>query len=127
MLVKYKKSFEKIAMGLLSFIPEERDLKNLQRTISEYTENPDWQLYLWKEGEDVIGLVGVEMVENSFKPLHVSVSPSHRGEGLGSYIVEKVEQAMGHRNLEKKEEIKEFLDNRLTKDLYHKTNGKSVL
>lgn len=27
MLIRYKKSFEKIAMGLLSFMPNEKDLK----------------------------------------------------------------------------------------------------
>jgi len=29
MLIRYKKSFEKIAMGLLSFMPEEKDLKKI--------------------------------------------------------------------------------------------------
>lgn len=27
MLIRYKKTFEKIAMGLLSFMPNEKDLK----------------------------------------------------------------------------------------------------
>ena len=33
MLVRYKKSLEKIAMGLLSFMPQEKDVKRLMETI----------------------------------------------------------------------------------------------
>lgn len=31
MLIRYKKALEKIAMGLLSFMPNEKDVKSLQR------------------------------------------------------------------------------------------------
>ena len=30
MLIRYRKNYEKIAMGLLSFMPTEKDLKRLQ-------------------------------------------------------------------------------------------------
>ncbi len=33
MLVRYKKAYEKIAMGLLSFMPNEKELKKLQQTM----------------------------------------------------------------------------------------------
>ena len=39
-LTKYMKAYEKIAMGLLSFMPKERDLKILQQTLKTYEENP---------------------------------------------------------------------------------------
>ena len=58
MLIRYKKTFEKIAMGLLSFMPSEKDLKKLQHTMKEYETEEDWHLFLWKE-EDIIGLLGV--------------------------------------------------------------------
>ncbi len=48
MLIRYKKTFEKIAMGLLSFMPSEKDLKKLQRTMKQYETEEDWQLFLWK-------------------------------------------------------------------------------
>jgi riboflavin biosynthesis RibT protein len=60
MLIRYKKTFEKIAMGLLSFMPTEKDLKKLQFTIKEYETEENLQLFLWKE-EDIIGLIGVQM------------------------------------------------------------------
>ena len=31
MLIKYKKAYEKFAMGLLSFMPDERDIKKLNK------------------------------------------------------------------------------------------------
>ena len=67
MLIRYKKSFEKIAMGLLSFMPNEKDLKKLQQTIKEYETNDQWHLFLWKENDDIIGLIGGrEVNDDSF-------------------------------------------------------------
>lgn len=60
MLIRYKKSFEKIAMGLLSFMPNEKDLKRLQQTIKDYETDTGRQLFLWKEDEDIVGAIGVE-------------------------------------------------------------------
>ena len=65
MLIRYKKNLEKIAMGLLSFMPEEKkDVKKLQQTIKEYETNADWHLYLWKE-EDVLGAIGIRIEEDN--------------------------------------------------------------
>lgn len=36
MLIRFKKSYEKIAMGLLSFMPTEKDVKTLQLTMKDY-------------------------------------------------------------------------------------------
>ncbi|SES81593.1 riboflavin biosynthesis RibT protein [Oceanobacillus limi] len=90
MLTRYKKNLEKIAMGLLSFMPEEKDVKKLQQTIKEYETNPDWHLYLWKE-EDVLGAIGVR-IEDEINAViqHISVNPSHRNLGIGKKMVNAV-------------------------------------
>lgn len=90
MIVRYKKAFEKIAMGLLSFMPEGKDVKRLQETIKEYEQNEDWQLFLWKE-EDILGAVGVR-IENGDKAViqHISVNPSHRNQGIGHKMIDSV-------------------------------------
>ncbi|MBO1915326.1 N-acetyltransferase, partial [Microvirga sp. 3-52] len=49
MLIRYKKTYEKIAMGLLSYMPGEHSVKELQETIQMYETEDDWQLYLWKK------------------------------------------------------------------------------
>jgi len=86
MLIRYKKSFEKIAMGLMSFMPTEKDIKQLQQSMKMYEEDKANQLFLWKE-EDIIGLVGVKIGDDSVLIQHISVSPSHRNEGIGKRMI----------------------------------------
>lgn len=92
MLCRYKKAYEKIAMGLLSFMPEHKDVKKLQETICKYNSDPNWQLFLWKQAEDMIGLVGVEMKDSQWVVRHISVDPSHRGEGLGVEMIRQLSE-----------------------------------
>ncbi len=109
MLYRYKKSFEKIAMGLMSFMPRERELKKLQQTMHIYEENPDWQLFLWKKEDDFVGLLGVELDEESYTIHHISVNPSHRGEGIGHEMVEKIQHLMQQREMRATDETAAFL------------------
>ncbi|MEW9674673.1 GNAT family N-acetyltransferase [Lentibacillus sp. L22] len=90
MLIRYKKNSEKIAMGLLSFMPNEKDVKKLQQTIKEYETNPDWHLFLWKE-DDVLGAIGVR-IENDLNAVvqHISVNPSHRNSGIGKKMINEI-------------------------------------
>ncbi len=54
-------------MGLLSFMPTEKDVKTLQLTMKDYEAKDDWQLYLWKQNEDFVGIMGiVKKRESSF-------------------------------------------------------------
>ncbi|MCM3665351.1 GNAT family N-acetyltransferase [Mesobacillus subterraneus] len=93
MLIRYKKAFEKIAMGLLSFMPNEKDLKKLQQTMRNYETDESWQLFLWKEGEDIIGLLGVNFSEQKVMQLqHISVNPSHRHQGIGKRMVNALQE-----------------------------------
>lgn len=96
MLVRYKKAFEKIAMGLLSFMPTEKELKKLQQTMKMYETDEDWQLFLWKE-EDIIGLIGVVYKEDDkVEVQHISVNPSHRHEGVGKNMMKSLKKL--HKN-----------------------------
>lgn len=110
MLIRYKKSFEKIAMGLLSFMPDVKEVKKLQQTIKEYETNPDWQLFLWKE-EDVLGAIGV-VVENDVNVVvrHISVNPSHRNSGIGTKMVQEVKQIYSGYVVCSNDETEEFID-----------------
>lgn len=81
MLIRYKKSFEKIAMGLLSFMPNEKDVKKLQQTMKTYETDDQWQLYLWKkeDKEDIVGVVGIQLKEGNIAEIqHICVNPSYR-------------------------------------------------
>lgn len=92
MLIRYKKNMEKMAMGLLAFMPEEKDVKTLQQTMQEYEENDDWHLYLWRD-ESIIGAIGVR-IENDLNAViqHISVNPSHRNSGIGMNMVNEIKR-----------------------------------
>ncbi|WP_026585291.1 GNAT family N-acetyltransferase [Bacillus sp. J33] len=110
MLIRYKKSFEKIAMGLLSFMPNEKDLKRLQQTMKQYETEENWQLFLWKEGEDIIGLVGVTASDSTMEIQHISVNPSHRHQGIGKTMIKALDELYPGKTLTATEETESFLN-----------------
>ncbi|WP_338749916.1 GNAT family N-acetyltransferase [Bacillus sp. FJAT-52991] len=110
MLIRYKKSFEKIAMGLLSFMPEEKEIKKLQQTMKSYEEKDHWQLYLWKD-EEIIGVIGIKEKEDTVKVQHISVNPSYRMEGIGKKMVKELKEM--HTN-------KKIVPNSSTSNFFHK-------
>lgn len=94
MLVRYKNSYKKIAMGLLSYMPKEKDIRTLQETIEKYETDNDWELYFWKE-EDIIAVVGVHRLENGDTELcHLCVNPSFRDEGIGRKIISALQETI---------------------------------
>ncbi|WP_394121242.1 GNAT family N-acetyltransferase [Planococcus donghaensis] len=110
MLSRYKRPHEKIAMGLLSFMPKERNVKQLKKTMELYNERPDWQLFLWKADDDYVGAIGIHIEDDdSFTVQHISVIPSFRGEGIGHRMVERVERQMAGRKAKATEETKPFV------------------
>lgn len=109
MLIRYKKAFEKIAMGLLSFMPNEKDIKKLTETIHTYEQDDNWSLYLWKKDEEYIGLVGVKVVDSIATIQHVSVIPSYRGEGIAREMLQELNEQGIYKNILANEEIKEFV------------------
>lgn len=111
MLIRYKKIFEKIAMGLLSFMPSEKDLKRLQLTIKQYETEDDWQLFLWKVDDDIIGLLGGVWIDDmSFKIQHISVNPSHRDQGIGTIMVKSFKELYPEKHVTAIEATKPFLN-----------------
>lgn len=98
MLIRYKKPFEKIAMGLLSFMPEEKDVKKLQETMKLYETADDWQLYLWKE-EDIVGAIGARIAANEVEIQHITVNPSYRQEGIGKKMIKALKDIYSDKHL----------------------------
>jgi riboflavin biosynthesis RibT protein len=94
MLYKYKKSSKKVAMGLLSLVTKNKSVSYLSETIEVYEKNTHMQLYFWKEGENITGLAGVEIGDNDFTILHLSVNPSYPVEETGLHIVEELRLLM---------------------------------
>lgn len=100
MLLDYKNDYEKISMGLLSFVPDLKDVSRLKDEMDWYQSKEDRKLYLWKseDTQDIIGVIGVEIGKDMILLRHISINPSFRNEGI-SY---KMLEALEHRFLQKK-------------------------
>lgn len=92
MLSRYKKSYRKIAMGLMSLAVKEKELKSLQQLMDLYENDPYYQLYIWKEAEKVIGIIGAEKRNDEFIIHHVSVIPSYPKKEIAEKMAVKLQQ-----------------------------------
>lgn len=109
MLIRYKKAFEKIAMGLLSFMPNEKDIKKLTETIQSYETDENWILYLWKKNDEYIGIVGLVLDNDTATIQHISVVPSYRGEGVATEMVQEVVELGRYDNVLATDETRKFV------------------
>ncbi|GEN47317.1 GNAT family N-acetyltransferase [Ligilactobacillus pobuzihii] len=83
MLYKYKNDYKKIAMGLLSFIPNLKEVSRLLTEIEWYEAQDDRCLFLWKNDDgDFCGIIGAEIDDAIVMVRHVAVSPQYRKEGV---------------------------------------------
>ncbi|RRK10995.1 N-acetyltransferase [Lactiplantibacillus garii] len=79
MLVKYRKDYEKVAMGLLSFVPDFKDIAHLQTEMRWYLAADDHQLLLWRQADgDFSGIIGIEIGPDFILVHHDSLSPEER-------------------------------------------------
>ncbi len=86
MLVNYRKDYEKIVMGLLSFIPDLREYNRLDDEISWGNERPR-QIVLWKN-TNIDQFSGVAIVEHGDDYIllrRMSFTPSERS-GRNMYL-----------------------------------------
>lgn len=117
MLIRYKKNYEKIAMGLMSFMPTEKDLKKLQLTMKQYETNENWQLFLWKADDDIIGIIGIIIDGSDLEIQHISVNPSHRQQGIGKQMVHSLKELYPDHT---------FHSNEFTASFFEKCNQEKV-
>lgn len=95
MLLEYKNDYEKITMGLLSFIPDLKDVSRLQSELEWYQQEENRKLYLWRgeETQDIIAVAGVEIGEELILLRHISINPSFRNEGISYKIFEALDES----------------------------------
>lgn len=89
MLYKYKSDYEKIAMGLLSFVPDLKEIANLQTELEWYDASYERVLYLWKnENRDFVGIIGTEINDDFIMVRQISVSPAERSQGVSFLMLD---------------------------------------
>lgn len=85
MLVPYIGRYEKIVMGLLSYIPEFKEFSELKEEMDKINQQ-ERKIYLWKEADsdNIIGLVGFNQYDDTDTLVvrYLSINPSFREEGL---------------------------------------------
>lgn len=99
MLVRYRKDYQKIAMGLLSLVPE---LRNYDRFNEELTNAvaAHYPIYLWKDSEDnhFIAVAIVEEGDDYVLLRRISFTPSERsGKNVFALLTALQEQYSGKR------------------------------
>lgn len=93
MLYKYKNDYAKIAMGLLSFIPDLKTLSNLQNELDWYEAQTNRTLFLWKnQYGDFSGIVGIEELDDFVLLRHIAVTPTLRDGTLVYTILDALAQ-----------------------------------
>ncbi|MER2175917.1 MAG: GNAT family N-acetyltransferase [Carnobacterium sp.] len=109
MLVKYRNSQNKVALGLLSLMPKGHELKHLQQTMLRYQQNKNWEMYFWQEEGKYIGIIGIEVQKQEFVIQHLAVLPSFRGEGVGKAIVNEIQKMYSGLKMMTTEETEAFV------------------
>lgn len=109
MLVRYKKALEKIAMGLISLMPQEKDVKRLMDTMQQYEQDENWVLYLWKNGEEYVGIVGLLVDGTDATIQHITVIPSYRGEGVALEMLQELRDSGPYKTFQGNDETASFL------------------
>ena len=94
MLLDYKNNYEKITMGLLSFIPDFKDVSRLKFELDWYQQEENRKLFLWRgeETQDMIAVIGIETGDELILLRHISINPSFRNEGISYKILEALER-----------------------------------
>lgn len=99
MLIQSTHKNEKIVLGLLSYTEEGATTDELRQLLSDYRDDEQRSLLLYKEeeNENFIGLIGVvhSTPEDAVETLlvdRISLIPSFRNEGVGYHIYEELRQ-----------------------------------
>lgn len=92
MLTAFKSDYEKIAMGLLSYIDDLKVTSRLKEEMDLYFNEDNRQLFLWKsdETDDFCGVIGIEENDDLILIRHIAVNPSYRNEGIAYQMIDAV-------------------------------------
>lgn len=94
MLYKYKHDYQKIAMGLLSFIPDLKDIANIQTELAWYAKDKERRcLFLWSnQAGNFDGIIGVELAEGTVVVRQIAISPTKRNQGVMYTMLDELAQ-----------------------------------
>ncbi|RVU71837.1 MULTISPECIES: reductase [Lactobacillus] len=93
MLIQYKKDYEKTAMGLLSYLPDFKNLANLKDEMHLNQEDNSFQLYLFRDSDaNIIGVIGTQKENHFIIIRYLSLAPGYREKKYQRQILEELIQ-----------------------------------
>lgn len=93
MLVQYRKDYEKIAMGLLSYLPDFSNLNNLKEEIKLNQKDNDFELYLYRNHEgNMVAVIGLQVDEKFVVIRYLSLAPGFREEKYQKIILQELRE-----------------------------------
>ena len=79
MLIQYKKDYEKTAMGLLSYLPDFKNIENLKEEVGLNQEDNDFLLYLYRNKQNnIVGVLGTHVTKQFVVIRYLSLAPGFR-------------------------------------------------
>ncbi|CCI81543.1 hypothetical protein [Lactobacillus hominis] len=94
MLSKFKKNYEKQVMGFLSYIPEFKNLENLQEEMKLYKEENQYQVLIFKgSDEDCRGIIAVQESDDFVVIRYLSLDPSFRTADVEKEVITELQHA----------------------------------
>lgn len=101
MLIQYNDDYEKISMGLLSYIEDFKDPSRIKEEIKRYKSSDVRELLLWQSEEtgNLIGLIGIEKEEELVLLRLISIDPSFRNEGISHDMLDALNERYPANNI----------------------------
>jgi len=110
MMIEYESHHRETVLRLLSHLPSVRKGVSVQQILSTYERLPERRLYVWLENEKVIGVIGIHLQKQTFAVHHIAVHPSLRNQGIGSSLIQAVQDKYISQAMCSTQETKDFLD-----------------
>lgn len=110
MLIRYKNHLKKLQWVFYLSCLMKKTWKGCSRQWSNMNQKKIGKLFLWKEGEDIIGLVGVTSSDQTMEIQHISVNPSHRHQGIGKTMIKALDELYPGKTLTATDETESFLN-----------------
>jgi|SRR5699024_11721192 len=101
MLYKYKKDYEKIVMGFLSYLSDFKNIRNLQDEMKLYNRTDEYQVFLYRPepDQDFVGIAGIQMTEQFVMLRYISLAPNYRDQDNCFHILADLERVFPNDNV----------------------------
>lgn len=100
MIIKYKKDYEKILMGFLSYLDDFKNIENLQQEMSLYLNSEEFPVYLYKQTEsDFKAIISCQAVDNALVVRYFSLTPDFRADDDKLLVLSQLQDILPNKKL----------------------------